>query len=394
MKTKLILVGGFLGAGKTTLLAAAAKHTATGTKVGLITNDQVRDLVDTAILSQAADGIREVSGSCFCCNFNGFQAAIESLAKAGAEIVIAEPVGSCTDLSATIMQPLKDKFPQYSLAPLSVLVDPDRLEHVIIAGDSAMHPDAAYIFGLQIAEADHILLSKADTLEPIRRQKLTAFLTKRFPGTPVACISSKSGEGVDAWLTAVLTTSVAGHAMIEVDYDRYAEGEAVLGWLNSVVALAASGIPDWTEFSRQLMANLQSDLSITRAEIGHVKLILAAGEGRVLANLTGLADAIVVRNEGSMPVPKAQLIMNARVQMTPQALERQFRETLAWTAAVAGISAAVTTMHCLQPGRPNPTYRYVKVVARPPRTENEARKPKAAYATSETKPLSDDQQNG
>ncbi|HBT77267.1 MAG TPA: hypothetical protein DEB39_10180, partial [Planctomycetaceae bacterium] len=78
--TKLILVGGFLGSGKTTLLAEAAKTlTAEGKTVGLITNDQAPDLVDTRLLSRI-DGlvgkgpegsVVEVSGSCFCCNFNG-----------------------------------------------------------------------------------------------------------------------------------------------------------------------------------------------------------------------------------------------------------------------------------------------------------------------------------
>ena len=47
----LILVGGFLGAGKTTLLAEAARRlTSEGRRVGLITNDQAANLVETAML--------------------------------------------------------------------------------------------------------------------------------------------------------------------------------------------------------------------------------------------------------------------------------------------------------------------------------------------------------
>jgi len=49
--TRLILVGGFLGAGKTTLLWEAAQRIINGgQRVGLITNDQAPELVDTAIL--------------------------------------------------------------------------------------------------------------------------------------------------------------------------------------------------------------------------------------------------------------------------------------------------------------------------------------------------------
>jgi G3E family GTPase len=49
-KPQLIVVGGFLGAGKTTLIWQAARRlTAMGRTVGLVTNDQAPDLVDTAI---------------------------------------------------------------------------------------------------------------------------------------------------------------------------------------------------------------------------------------------------------------------------------------------------------------------------------------------------------
>ena len=135
--TRLILVGGFLAAGKTTLLWEAARRLAArGEKVGLITNDQAPDLVDTRWLEHAgmavADGgigdvgVAEVAGSCFCCNFAGLIDASQRLADTlHADVLIAEPVGSCTDLSATILQPLKEKFSrQFALAPLSVLADP------------------------------------------------------------------------------------------------------------------------------------------------------------------------------------------------------------------------------------------------------------------------------
>ncbi len=69
-KVKLILVGGFLGAGKTTLIAkAAADFIKQGKKVGIITNDQAVNLVDTNLLQQHGLSVQEVAGGCFCCRF-------------------------------------------------------------------------------------------------------------------------------------------------------------------------------------------------------------------------------------------------------------------------------------------------------------------------------------
>lgn len=69
--TRLIVVGGFLGAGKTTLLWEAARRLMKQwLNVGLITNDQAPELVDSALLSLNNLHVAEVSGSCFCCNFD------------------------------------------------------------------------------------------------------------------------------------------------------------------------------------------------------------------------------------------------------------------------------------------------------------------------------------
>ena len=45
----------------------------------------------------------EVAGGCFCCRFPDLLAAIRELqATAAPEFILAEPVGSCTDLAATV----------------------------------------------------------------------------------------------------------------------------------------------------------------------------------------------------------------------------------------------------------------------------------------------------
>ena len=70
MTTRIAIVGGFLGAGKTTLILQAVRKLAEqGYRVGLVTNDQGEDLVDTALAAQATIPVTEVAGGCFCCRF-------------------------------------------------------------------------------------------------------------------------------------------------------------------------------------------------------------------------------------------------------------------------------------------------------------------------------------
>src|ERR1051325_9373357 len=93
-----IMIGGFLGAGKTTAILRLARHlTAAGRRVGLITNDQSHDLVDTVMRRAGGFAVKETPGGCFCCRFDSLTHAAARLARQAApDIFLAEPVGSCT----------------------------------------------------------------------------------------------------------------------------------------------------------------------------------------------------------------------------------------------------------------------------------------------------------
>lgn len=359
MRTRLIVVGGFLGSGKTTLLQQIARrYSEQGISVGTITNDQAAGLVDTALFRGCACCVREVAGSCFCCNFHGFEAAMQSLIDQGAEIILAEPVGSCTDLAATIMQPLKDRRPDINLAPFTVLVSPDHVREALGECESAMHPSALYILRLQMAEADRLLVNKIDLMNTEERTDLVRLLREAFPGRDIGEISARSGDGIDAWLASLMPDSGAGSHIVEVDYDRYAEGEAVLGWLNAVVHLeAVEAEADFWEPIITLMRTLHGDFRERRAPIGHVKAVVESVSEQRVANLTSLDGGIAAPDQTPLRGGQAKLILNARVQMPAAALKSI---VLGAIAALSGptVRVVATEVCCLTPGRPQPTYRY------------------------------------
>jgi len=350
MLDKLILVGGFLGSGKTTLLAEAARRLAKqGKEVGLVTNDQAPELVDTRLLSGTEKGVSELAGSCFCCNFKGFVHAVQSLVDQGATIIIAEPVGSCTDLSATIINPLKKFHPDWNLAPLTVLVDPRRLPEILGNADSFVDPDALYIMALQLAEADRILVSKSDLLSDTEKKDAQVLLAQKYPGKNIGFISSKIGEGFDAWLTEVQSAADVGATIVPVDYDRYAHGEAVLGWLNATATVVPN--TDGKKLLADLLSAFQLEIRKTNSEVGHVKALLNIGGKEWVGNLTSLKGANNIR-EMEPKSDNGMLVLNARVQMPPEALETLVRNLF------ASLNVTVRSLRCLMPGYPTPTHRF------------------------------------
>ncbi|MDR0698574.1 MAG: cobalamin synthesis protein P47K, partial [Tannerella sp.] len=327
--TKIIFAGGFLGAGKTTLLWEAAQRLMKkGLRVGLITNDQAPELVDTVLLSQQGLKVAEVSGSCFCCNFNGLTDAINKVSdETVADVIIAEPVGSCTDLSATIMQPLKQNWKtQLSVAPLTVLADPERLIPILDGKPADLHVDAAYIFRKQLEESDIILITKTDTLEADALAALLERIRETFPSSTVMPVSAVSGQGIDEWLEDALTRTDAGRRIVTVNYDIYAHGEAVLGWLNGTVRLKGN-TADWDAFLHTYLTRLAQRFDDAGYAVGHVKAILENDSRYIIGNLTGKAHTLSLRNSAGTG-NTAKLTINARVETSPEKLDALAHEVL------------------------------------------------------------------
>src|SRR4051794_10780106 len=161
-----IMIGGFLGAGKTTAMVRFAGYLAErGRRVGLITNDQSTGLADTRIAEHAGFPVREITGGCFCCRFNSLMDAADGLARdAAPDVFLAEPVGSCTDLKATVSYPLRRLYgDRFVVAPFSVLVDPARAARVLgLEAGRRFSPKVLYVYEKQLEEADIIVVNKID----------------------------------------------------------------------------------------------------------------------------------------------------------------------------------------------------------------------------------------
>lgn len=290
MRPLVAVVGGFLGAGKTTLILKAARILqARGMRVAAVLNDQGDDLVDTELARLSGVPADQVSGGCFCCRFPDLVDAIERVGAHSSAVVFAEAVGSCTDIVATTLRPLlRDYAASYRIAPLTVLIheQPD---------DS----DLQFLFERQVAEADLVIDRKVDVAE---------------------------------WLEKLMSDGLhAGSKAIFVDYARYAEAEAALGWLNARVTVRPSIAVAPAMIVGPLMDELDRALTASGIRIVHLKVLAQCESGYVKAALTenGREPAV----EGSLdasPAAEHEVLLNLRALGGPEQLreivERLFAE--------------------------------------------------------------------
>ena len=366
MTADYVMVGGFLGAGKTTALLRLAEHfTSKDRRVGLITNDQSQGLVDTTLVQSKGYPVEEITGGCFCCRFGSLTDAADRLTRdARPDVFLAEPVGSCTDLRATVQYPLRRLYGDaYRVAPLSVLVDPVRAAQVLgLESGRTFSPKVLYVYEKQLEEADLIVINKSDLLSEAERSALEEALRRRCPQGEILTISARTGDNLDQWF-ARLSATLDPRPAMEIDYDTYADGEALLGWLNATCAVASTAAFDGNAFLERLASAVQSRLASRDIEIAHCKMTLAPDTGQDLAVLN------LVRTDGRAETPyrladdltHGELILNLRAEGDPEMLKAAALAGLEHAAAAAGVSATISHIEHFRPGRPQPTHRMATV---------------------------------
>jgi hypothetical protein len=345
MRPTLIFIGGFLGAGKTTLiLAAALELKKRGMRYAAILNDQSEGLVDTQLAELHGVPSGEVTDGCFCCRLSDLTAQLEGMLAYSPDVIFAEPVGSCTDISATVLHPLLAKWETYRLAPFTVLVDPIRSMDVT-------RPDAdedmAFLFHKQLQEADLVCVTKSD-------------LCGLYPDLAlphVRQISAISGQGIAAWLDEVLAGELSTRKdVLDIDYERYAQAEAALAWLNFRGIFEAHAPVSPAMLLGPWLDGM--DRSLTEAQIDIVHL-------KTMAETPGYVKAAICANgqepevEGVLdasPSMRHELTLNIRALGDPETMAAIIERELErldgrWIERTA---------RCFRPAAPQPERRVLR----------------------------------
>jgi G3E family GTPase len=354
---------GFLGAGKTTTMTATALALQKqGRRVAVITNDQGVELVDTKLVRSRLDSVAEVTGGCFCCKFEDLVEAVVALvASDDVDTVLAEAVGSCTDLQATVVRPLRQYYGETMVvAPLTTVVDP--LRHLAFdraAQRGEPESDLSYLFRQQLTEADVIAVNKLDTITPEQRGTLLARLRTDYPNAEVVCYSATAGAEIDSLLEAWTGPARNEAVELDIDYDRYAAAEAQLAWMNQELDLTAEapGL-DATAWARTVLDRLSGWAAEQGAVIGHAKLTVELEDGDFAKlSLTAAGAQPTLDRAASSQAVRGRAVVNARVACEPDALDAAVSEAVRAADEGAGVTSSATAPVSFKPSYPRPVHR-------------------------------------
>lgn len=355
------LVAGFLGSGKTTAIVNACKALVRqGKRVGVVTNDQGKYLVDTAFVQLEDFPAVEVGGGCFCCNYNDLEKQLEGLVETvKPDVVFAESVGSCADLVATVVKPmLQLQHGAFKPTSFSTFVDV-RLIRMRLNDVSLPFSDGVvYIFDKQIEETHLLVVNKMDLLTEEQQTAALDQIRSAYPDKVILFQASLKEEGVRDWLQRIEEGSIPlPDASLDIDYQRYGEGEARLGWLDEELEFEIPG-GDSRVVAVAMMQAILASLQKTGAGIGHVKFIVrgsTAGEAKV--SFTPYVSPGWEEEIPPLMGEKLSLLVNARVEMPVEHLSELFDRAVMGTTEKMGLRWARRGREAFHPSFPKPTYR-------------------------------------
>ncbi len=183
----LLLVTGFLGSGKTTLILALAHAArAAGRRVAILVNEIGEVGIDNQLMRQLELDVWELTSGCICCTLSGdLVTALHKLdATYPSDLVIVEPSGAADPAN------LQRALPFYRGRPLesirwATVVDPLRLPMLL----EVLTP----LITSGIAQADVIIISKADLATPEELAQAQEAVRAINPRAPLHCVSLRAG---------------------------------------------------------------------------------------------------------------------------------------------------------------------------------------------------------
>lgn len=348
---KIHLLTGFLGSGKTTAIQqACAVLLRQAVSVGVITNDQGMHLVDGDFFESLGIPGRQVKQGCFCCNYNDLDASITSLIEEhNPSVIFAEAVGSCTDIVATVLKPLLQFRPEATVT-VSTFTD-IRLLKMILEDAASFDESVSYIYHKQLEEASLVVINKTDLLDAAAAEIVTQLMNKKHPGKKLLFQNALDQQNICEWLHLLEQGAEASPTSLDINYDTYAAGEAMLAWFDQSIEIFSTGF-NAIECALAIINNIHKRIQDQAIPIGHIKFLLNNQTRIGFTNASPSTAAIQI-----YPASVAQLLINIRVQASPGTVTTIVDKAFADVEQALNCNIISNSVASFQPGYPSPVYR-------------------------------------
>ena len=324
MKTKYMVVSGFLGAGKTTAMIAFSrdiKRRGLGSPAVLANDLGAGNIVDAEFCVAAGVMTLPISGGCICYQHENLVGKLHQLESAGADVIFSDIPGCGIGALDHVYLELSEKEKgEFELMPFLCIVDPERMKMVMPEQANLNLPEEmSFLLDAQMAEADLIVLNKADSVSEEEVESITAFIKNIYPKTPVMTMSAMKGTGVSEVVDYLLANrSEAVHREIGYGSDEFIAAEEKMSWFNTRVYLQHREEKDinFNEVIADIFEGIRDGLKENGSNVPHLKMFAADSDEELTdffkASMIGVDYDVIYDRRLDRKYTTLSLIINAR----------------------------------------------------------------------------------
>ena len=233
------------------------------------------------------------------------------------------------------------------------------MHSLIIGTASFLNDDVRYIYKKQLEEADILVINKIDLLGVTELERIRELVEEEYSHKTVLYQNSLKKGNVRPWMQALNQfQSEKMRVSLDLDYDRYARGEAILAWLDQRITVETN---DNTadRVALRLIHAISSRIKKAKFPIAHLKFLIDDGEKQRKISITTLDDLweqVISPNDNTN---KISMLLNARIQVDFLILEQLVSNVIDQTMSETGSRIVVHKKAAFAPTYPKPTHRIV-----------------------------------
>lgn len=222
---------------------------------------------------------------------------------------------------------------------------------LFVENKQLFNDEVKYIYTKQLEEAEIIVVSKIDLITKETHEAIQQFFQTEYSDKQIIFINGTDEASAEQWLNIIQKSQQSKPSSLNIDYDIYGAGEAMLAWLDAELKIYSSA-NNAQQIAAQLSQNIYRNIQHANLAIGHLKFLI---DDKIKISYTTSTDESV--NIKTDNTSSAFILINARIQTTPTFLNTLINKSIQQTENENSCSIVQQSFTSFQPGYPKPTHR-------------------------------------
>jgi G3E family GTPase len=252
-----------------------------------------------------------------------------------------------------------NKFSPGIIVVISVLADAKLLHSLIKNNASFLNDHVRYIFTKQLEEADILVINKIDLVEDSDVTDIKTQIDAEYPGKIVLYQNSLDETSIQNWISVLDQFQLQKDRIsLNLDYEAYAKGEAILGWVDQKITVTSRESDGAAFFAAiKLVQTIYSRIKGANYPIAHLKFLIDDGIQKRKVSFTTMHEDLRTILWDNSKSNEVSILVNARIQVDHSILQQLVTDVIEDTSKETGCTITVLKKTAFQPSYPRPTYR-------------------------------------